>query len=170
MPWSHGCNTLVVFGGKKISSTFEVCGWAVQLSKMSVTFLLSMENLLLIFCNHAAKISDVIHAFLFAVYSTGNGFSFLKYLGFLDFLMTSKGSFSDPSALQPTFFELSFLSGRHRKNSPNSSQLNMSHSAYFCKIPFLCHVWLHILEFPAQFFVLNTMTFFWNDPAMQDSV
>lgn len=96
---------LVVFGGRKISFidlSPGILGWAGQLSIIKATFLFSRKNRASRFNIHRVKISAVIHAFLFAVYSTGSIFTFLKHRGFKNLPMTNKGSLSEPSELHPT--------------------------------------------------------------------
>lgn len=52
--------------------------------------------------SQSEKYCEVIQAFLFALYSNGFDFTFLKHLGFSDFPIISKGSFSVQSMLAPT--------------------------------------------------------------------
>ena len=144
IPWSSGWRRLVQLGGKKTSLMLdsERTGWAGQLSMKSKMCLFWHLNLWFIAFSHSSKIDTVIQAFLFALYSTGNVFLFLKHRSFSDFPITNGGSLSDPSifpqrrsvtrsfdCLPPEHdspFSTWDLFGRHLKNNPVLSALNMS--------------------------------------------
>ncbi|KAJ8881205.1 hypothetical protein PR048_017678, partial [Dryococelus australis] len=60
------------------------------------------DLLVVIFLILILDISYVIHAFLFASYSTGLVFTFLKHLGLADFPILNNGNFSEPSIFAST--------------------------------------------------------------------
>ena len=91
-------------GGKNANLIFDssVLGCAGQLSInkrmcLDCNFMVRFN-----FCSHSRKKADVIQDFWFALYSTGNFFSFFgKHRGFWDFPITRGGSLSDPSMFAP---------------------------------------------------------------------
>ena len=116
MPWSIGCNTDVVFGGKNWSFTllYSTVGWDDALSKNNI-FLFSNAILRFNFFNQVSNTPDVIQAFLFELDPTNN-WSFLiplKHRGFA-YLHSTNGLTFSPNT----------------KKSPVSSILNTSFGSW----------------------------------------
>ena len=106
-PWSRGCRTGEMLGGRKITSvafsdSVSGLGCAVQLSTTSKTSRFSNAIFRSNSCNQCLKIFEVIQAFAFDRYSTGSFCMRLKQRGCLNLPMVSSGSFSDPSAFAHT--------------------------------------------------------------------
>lgn len=102
MPWSLGCVSDVLRGKKNQTNGFQIRNGWMRWTFINSTFLLSKENFRLTLCKNCSKISDVIQAFLLALYSTGKLSVLWKHMGFWYFPIANSGSFSEPSILAPT--------------------------------------------------------------------
>lgn len=93
-PWSMGCVTKVLFGGKTMRSIAinpGICRCTGQLS--------TINAILRLFTNFwSKKVCESIQLFVCALCIHSKDFTFLKHLGILAFLMRSSGNFS-PAAL-----------------------------------------------------------------------
>lgn len=111
IPWSIGCQADVVFGGSHATWTCErLCkppnnctasSWPEKLSINNRTFLPSLRNLLLIYCDYSLHISPVIHLDLLNLYIIRRFLRLilLKHRGFSDLLITQAKNFSLISVL-----------------------------------------------------------------------
>lgn len=126
------------------SSTVQL--WALQLSTTIIILRSFDVKCRSNCCSQPRKMSDVIHAFLFAVYSTGRLLTFLKQRGLSAFPTTSSGKRSVPVILaarstvilclhflppmHASPLKVTVLSGRALKNRAVSSALNTSRGSY----------------------------------------
>ena len=101
IPWSMGCVTEVVLGGRKINSTHSrcsTCGWAFQLLMINAIFRLSLPNFRSSSWTHSSNISYDIQLLNWDRHRQSKCFIPLKHLGFCDFPIAKIGSLS-PKAL-----------------------------------------------------------------------
>ena len=101
IPWSHGCSTLVVFGGrntKVIAFNRRMFRIIINYKGNAATFQFYLSS----FLTQSSKIDPAIHALEFALYSVSSVLMFFRHLGFLNFPMMMRGNFSVPLILAAT--------------------------------------------------------------------